>query len=95
MEFFFPTKQDFEAAVESSVRRVVSDEVPKAVSQALKSESLDTDQCMEEYGWDKRRQQYLRDSGQISYYKVGRRILYKRADIERFLDERRIAAETQ
>lgn len=90
MEFFFPSKEDFETAVEASVRRVIGEEVPKAVTQALKSDSLNTDQVEEEYGWDRRRQQYLRDTGQIPYYKPAGRILYKRADIEAYLEDNKV-----
>ncbi len=95
MDIYIPTKEEFEQTVESAVRRVLSQEITPAVREAQKSETLDTRQLENEFGISQRRQQYLRDSGQIPYHKTGRKILYKRVDIDRYLSERRIAADTQ
>jgi len=89
------TIQDIVRREVATIKDELKTELPEIVRKATRKSWLDTNDFEEEFGISKRRQQYLRDSGQIPYVKDGRLIRYKRAEVEKFLKDRHIAAEIQ
>jgi len=56
----------------------------------INTEILETEQACEYLKLSKRTVQILRDKGEIKFSQYGSKILYKRSDLERFIDSCRV-----
>ncbi len=69
-------------------------EMLNKVSNELTNSSYDailtTDQLMKALSICRRTAQNFRDSGKLTFYKVGGKILYRYSDVMRFLDKHKI-----
>ena len=87
MHAYIPTKEELQTIVEAAVKRAVLDELPQVIRKATRKKWLTTEEVISLLQCSRRHVQYLRDSGQLSYSKNGRKIRYNIDDIEAFLDD--------
>lgn len=93
-EIIVAERGTLEDAVADIVRRVVLEDAPDALREAMKSEWMHRDQVKENYGMTDRQLQYLRDNRKVTYTQRGRRIWYLRESIEEYFEEGRVDAQT-
>ena len=85
--FFFPTQAEFEDTIEHVFEKIVAKKLPKLIQKAVGKEYYTISETCEILGCTRRHLQYLRDSGQLSYVKNGKKIYFRAEDLERFFEE--------
>lgn len=84
---FVTDQARFEEFLETKFREVLKDELPKVVKSVIKKDWLTKEELIELTGWSGRTIQHMRDSKQIPYSQHGRKILYPRKGIVKFLED--------
>jgi len=92
MKAFFPDKEDFQEAVKNSVKEVAKGPILEAIRKATSKEIYTISEVCTLLDVSRRHLQHLRDTNQIGYVKNGRKIYFKREDLEEFFDENYIPA---
>jgi len=90
---YYPSKEEFESTVEKKFQQVVSEKLPPLVRAATEKKYLTISETCDLLDVSRRHLQYLRDSGQIGFVKHGKKIYFRREDLERFFDNNYIPAE--
>jgi excisionase family DNA binding protein len=86
------TPTELTELIENAVEKSVSRHIPEAIRNATKKYFLTVDELSQLTGWSRRTIQYLRDSRQLPFYQDGRRILFSTAEIEKYLESKKITA---
>jgi excisionase family DNA binding protein len=90
---YFPTQQDFEDTIERKFEKLLSDKLPALIRRATEKKYFTISEACELLDCSRRHLLYLRQSGQINYVKNGKKIYFKREDLEAFFDTNYIEAE--
>jgi hypothetical protein len=85
-------RETLESTVADVVRRIMLGTVPDVLREAEKPEWMSRDQVCKTYGLTPRQLTYMRNNGRIEYTQHGRRILYNRESLEKWVDEGRVRA---
>lgn len=93
MEIFYPTKKEFQKTVESAFERIMANRLPELIRKATEKKYYTIDETCELLDCTRRHLQYLRSTGQINFIKNGRKVYFRREDLEKFFDSNYI--ETQ
>ena len=83
-------REQIEEAVSNAVRRTMLATVPNAIREANTPEWLGRDEVCQRYGLTPRQLTYMRGQRSIEFTQHGRRILYNRKSLERWIDEGRV-----
>ena len=83
---FVAERKELELYFDKVLRSIIRDEVPKLIQELGKKEWLTKQELMKLTGWSSRTIQHMRDSKQIPYTQHGRKILYPREGIMKFLE---------
>jgi len=78
--------------VENVVQRAMLDHLPDAIQEANAPDWMSRDEVEARYGITPRQLTYMRNKASIEYTQHGRRILYSRDSLERWIDEGRVKA---
>lgn len=84
--------QTINRAVKKAVLEATKD-IDKKIRDAMKPEYLTTNGLMEMTGWSRRTCQHMRDSGQITFIQLGRKILYLTEELKVFFDSCKVKKE--
>ena len=84
---FFPTKEEFETTIERSFEKLIANRLPNLIRKATEKKYYTIADTCELLDASRRHLQYLRDSGQINFIKNGRKVYFRREDLEKFFDE--------
>ena len=85
-------RETLESTVEDVVRRVRIGTVPDVLREAEKPEWMSRNQVCETYGLTPRQLTYMRNNGRITFTQHGRRILYSRESLEKWVEEGKVRA---
>ena len=77
-------------AVAEAVQQAMLQTVPDALREATAPEWLGRDEVCQRYGLTPRQLTYMRGQRSIEFTQHGRRILYNRKSLERWIDEGRV-----
>ncbi|TQE99007.1 MAG: helix-turn-helix domain-containing protein [Spiribacter salinus] len=83
-------EEKINSAVAKAVRQAMLETLPAAVREATAPEWLSREEVVERYGITSRQLTYMRSKRSIEYTQHGRRILYRRASLEEWIDEGRV-----
>ena len=83
-------QEKIDHAVAKAVRQAMLETLPEAVREATAPEWLSREEVVERYGITSRQLTYMRSKRSIEYTQHGRRILYRRASLEEWIDEGRV-----
>ncbi|MCH8517754.1 MAG: helix-turn-helix domain-containing protein [Cyclobacteriaceae bacterium] len=95
MQAYIATHEELEKAIEKALTKVVEDRLPELIQEATSKPWLNSSELLELTGWSSRTLQNMRDRNEIPYSQHGRKILYPRADIMRFLRSIEITPRTK
>jgi len=84
--------ETLETTVERVIERVMLDRIPDAIQEANQPDWLSRDTVCDRYDLTPRQLTYLRSNNRIEYTQHGRRILYNRASLERWIENGRVKA---
>lgn len=84
------SSDELDHRIQKNVEKKLLEILPKILREANQKEYLNTRDVRDQFSISYRSQQYLRDSKQIPFSQDGRRILYNRVDILRWLENRRL-----
>ena len=84
------TIEDIESIFSKLFDKKVNETLPELVKEATAKPYLTKEELMDLTGWSSRSIQNLRDTNQIPYSKHGRKILYPRDGIMKFLEDHHI-----
>jgi excisionase family DNA binding protein len=87
MQTFIPTEEALRTTVMKAVEEAVSERLPEIVRKATQKQHYTIDEVCELLSVSRRHLTYLRESGQINYVKNGRKVYFKREDLDNFFDE--------
>jgi excisionase family DNA binding protein len=93
MKTYIPTQKELKETVSKAVEQVVSRRLPQLIKEATRKDYYTIKEVCEMLDVSRRHLQYLRDSGQLSYVKSGRKIYFKAEDLEQFFDHNYIEAQ--
>lgn len=92
MQVFFPDKESFETTVEKVFERILENKLPKIISKATAKDYYNIEEVCSLLGVTRRHLQHLRTEGLIGYVKQGRKVYFRREDLEEFFDRNYIEA---
>jgi hypothetical protein len=95
MTAYIATHEELEKAIEKALTKVVEDRLPELIQEATSKPWLNSSELLELTGWSSRTLQNMRDRNEIPYSQHGRKILYPRAEIMRFLRSIQITPRTK
>ena len=95
MQAYIATHEELEKAIEKALTKVVEDRLPELIQEATSKPWLTSSELLELTGWSSRTLQNMRDRNEIPYSQHGRKILYPRAEIMRFLRSIQITPRTK
>jgi excisionase family DNA binding protein len=90
---FFPTKEDFQQAVDESFEKIISDKLEALVKRATAKEIYTINEVCDLLDCSRRHLMYLRSSGQINYIKNGKKVYFRHEDLLDFFDRNYIENE--
>lgn len=90
-QIFIPTERQFREIIAETVDSILARRIPVIIRQANTKAFLTTTDVKKLTGLSSRMQKYHRDTGNLPYSQDGRKIIYRTADVEQFLDDRRIS----
>ncbi|KPP94621.1 MAG: mobile element hypothetical protein [Bacteroidetes bacterium HLUCCA01] len=85
MTAYIATHDELEKAIEKALAKVVEDRLPELIQEATSKPWLNTSELIELTGWSSRTIQNMRDRNEIPFSQHGRKILYPRVEIMRFI----------
>lgn len=86
-EQFIASKEEFQNTVESTFEKLLSEKLPHLIRKATEKKYFTINEACEMLDCSRRHLLYLRNSGQINYIKNGKKIYFRREDLEDFFDE--------
>ena len=92
MQTFIASREELSATVSSAVEEAVTKRLPEIIKRATRKEYYTISEACEMLDCTRRHIQYLRDSGQLSYIKNGKKIYFRAEDLEAFFQENYIEA---
>lgn len=84
---YFPTKEEFQNAIENSFQKLLADKLPRLIRKATEKKYCTIGEACDLLDCSRRHLLYLRESGQINYIKNGKKIYFRREDLDHFFDE--------
>lgn len=84
---FFPSKEEFQETIEQLFETLIEERLPDLIRKATEKKYYTIAEVCELLDVSRRHLMYLRSSGQINYAKNGRKIYFKREDLEEFFDK--------
>lgn len=90
---FIASKQEFQDTIERKFEQIFADKLPALIRRATEKKYFTISEACELLDCSRRHLLYLRQSGQINYVKNGKKIYFKREDLESFFDTNYIEAE--
>ncbi len=93
MKTYIPSKQELEEVVRHAVEKAVAERLPQIINKTNRKDYYTIEETCKKLNVSRRHLQYLRDSGQISYVKNGRKIYFKAEDLDAFFNDNYIKAE--
>lgn len=93
MQTYISTSQELQDTVRAAVEEAVTSRLPEIIRRATAKEFYTIKETCDLLSCTRRHLQYLRDSGQISYIKTGKKIYFRAEDIEAFFNRNYIEAE--
>jgi len=84
---FYPSKEEFEHTIERTFEQILSDKLPALIREATAKQYLTIAETCELLDVSRRHLQYLRSSGQISFIKNGRKVYFRREDLQDYFDQ--------
>ncbi|NBC05546.1 MAG: helix-turn-helix domain-containing protein [Bacteroidetes bacterium] len=90
---YFPSKEEFEETVESTFEKIIASKLPDLIRDATAKEYYTISETCDLLDVSRRHLQYLRDSGQINYVKNGRKVYFRKQDLDDFFDKNLIEAQ--
>lgn len=90
---YFPSKEEFESTIDESFSKLLAEKLPALIRKATEKKYYTINEVCELLDISRRHLLYLRSSGQINYIKNGKKIYFKRDDLESFFDVNYIQAE--
>lgn len=94
MNTFIPTREELKKTVAEAVEKAVTNRLPEIIRKVTQKEYYTIEEVSDLLDVSRRHLQYLRDSGQLSYVKNGRKIYFKAEDLEAFFESNYIISET-
>ena len=92
MEIFYPTREEFQKTVESVFEKIVANRLPEMIRRATEKKYYTIPEVCELLDVTRQHLSYLRRSGQINYIKNGRKVYFRREDLEEFFEKNLIEA---
>jgi len=86
-KIYFPSQAEFEDIIELKFERILSDKLPALIRKATQKQYFTISDACELLSCSRRHLLYLRQSGQINFVKNGKKIFFKREDLEAFFDD--------
>ena len=86
-KIYFPSKDEFEDTIERKFEKILSDKLPALIRKATQKQYFTISDACELLSCSRRHLLYLRQSGQINFVKNGKKIFFKREDLEAFFDD--------
>lgn len=83
---YFPTQEEFRDTIERSFEKLLAEKLPGLIRKATEKKFYTIDETCDLLDVSRRHLQYLRTSGQINYVKNGKKIYFRREDLEDFFD---------
>lgn len=83
---FIASKEEFQNTIESSFEKLIEDRLPALIRKATEKKYYTINEVCELLDVSRRHLQYLRDSGQINHVKNGKKVYFKREDLDEFFD---------
>lgn len=83
---YFPSKEEFEDTIESSFEKLLAEKLPALIRKATEKKYYTIGETCELLDVSRRHLQYLRTSGQINFIKNGKKVYFRREDLEEFFD---------
>lgn len=93
METYIPSKDELQQAISEAVESAVMKRLPEIIRKATRKEHYTISEVCEMLDVSRRHLQYLRDSGQLTHVKNGRKVYFRAKDLEQFFDENLIDSE--
>lgn len=90
MNTYIATREELNESIRAAVEQAVSDRLPEIIRKITAKEFYTIAETCDILNCTRRHLQYLRDSGQISYIKSGKKIYFRASDIENFMEKNRI-----
>lgn len=84
---YFPSKEEFEDTIENSFEKLLEKKLPALIRKATEKKYYTINEVCELLDVSRRHLLYLRQSGQINFIKNGKKIYFRREDLEEFFDE--------
>ncbi len=78
------------ATIDAAVQQAIAQQVPAAIQEANAPDWLTGTAVEQRYGLSANQLTYMRGKASVEYTQHGRRILYKRESVERWIDEGRV-----
>lgn len=88
-------RKELEHYLDDRVREILKEEIPKLLKNLGKKEWLTKEELMEFTGWSGRSLQNMRDLKMIPFSQHGRKILYPRDGILKFLEDHQIKSNSK
>jgi excisionase family DNA binding protein len=86
-KIYFPSQAEFEDIIERKFEKILSDKLPALIRKATQKQYFTISDACELLSCSRRHLLYLRQSGQINIVKNGKKIFFKREDLEAFFDD--------
>lgn len=92
---FIASKEEFQDTIESSFEKLIQNRLPALIRKATEKKYYTIDEACDLLDVSRRHLLYLRQSGKIGYIKEGKKIYFRREDLEEFFDRNYIPAENK
>ena len=86
-KIYLPSQDEFEDTIERKFEKILSDKLPALIRKATQKQYFTISDACELLSCSRRHLLYLRQSGQINFVKNGKKIFFKREDLEAFFDD--------
>lgn len=83
---FTPSKEEFQEAIDRSFEKPLEEKLPALIRKATEKKYYTINETCKLLDVSRRHLQYLRTSGQINYIKNGKKLYFRREDLEEFFD---------
>lgn len=87
------SETDIRELLSEIVQESISNKLPEIIKKTSRKDYYTIDEVCKMLDVSRRHLQYLRDSGQISYVKNGRKIYFRVEDLDAFFNDNYIKAE--
>lgn len=86
------SETELQQSLQEAMLAVFQKHLPTIIRRTHLKAILSSADLLDFYSLSYKKQQYLRDTGKLSYYKEGKKVLYKAEDVEAYLDTIRVTS---